>query len=42
MREDRGMGSLILMAVALAASSQPFAAAGLGLWAVAVYISRDI
>lgn len=36
------MGSLILMAVALAASSQPFAAAGLGLMAVAVYISQDV
>jgi hypothetical protein len=35
------MGSLILMAVALAVSSQPFAAAGFGLMAVAVYISRD-
>ena len=30
------MGSLILMAVALAAVSQPFAAAGMGLMAVAV------
>lgn len=36
------MGSLILMAVALAASSQPFAAASLGLMAVAVYISQDV
>lgn len=36
------MGSLILMAVALAASSQPFAAAGLGLMAIAVYISQDL
>jgi hypothetical protein len=36
------MGSLILMAVALAAVSQPFAAAGIGLMAVAVYISRDL
>jgi hypothetical protein len=40
--EETTMGSLILMAVALAAVSQPFAAAGIGLMAVAVYISRDI
>lgn len=36
------MGSLILMAVALAFSAQPFAAAGLGLMAVAVYVTRDL
>jgi len=35
------MGSLILMAVALAITSQPFAAAGIGLMAVAVYVSGD-
>lgn len=40
--KDGPMGSLILMAVALVAVSQPFAAAGMGLMAVAVYISRDI
>lgn len=36
------MGSLLLMAMALAAASQPFAAAGLGLMAAAVYISQDV
>jgi hypothetical protein len=41
-QKERSMGSLILMAVALAISSQPFAAAGIGLMAVAVYISRDL
>lgn len=41
-KDGKTMGSLILMAVALAASSQPFAAAGIGLMAVAVYISRDL
>jgi hypothetical protein len=30
------------MAVALAVSSQPFAAAGLGLMALAVHISQDL
>lgn len=40
--KDGAMGSLILLAVALAASAQPFAAAGLGLMAIAVYISRDV
>jgi hypothetical protein len=40
-RRMETMGSLILMAVALAAVSQPFAAAGIGLMAVAVHISRD-
>lgn len=42
LQKDGTMGSLILMAVALAATSQPFAAAGIGLMAVAVYISRDL
>ena len=41
-RRMETMGSLILMAVALAAVSQPFAAAGIGLMAVAVHISRDV
>lgn len=41
-KKDGTMGSLILMAVALAVTSQPFAAAGIGLMAVAVYISRDL
>jgi hypothetical protein len=40
--KDGTMGSLILLAFALAATSQPFAAAGLGLMAVAVYLGRDI
>jgi hypothetical protein len=36
------MAALVVTAVALAALSQPFAAAGFGLWAAAVYLSRDI
>lgn len=36
------MGSLILMAMALAASSQPLAAASFGLIALAVHLARDV